>query len=322
MTSLEKFLIRRQTAKTIEDPKEKEKAAPKDSSELVSTISHLKEIFPNEAAESIMLLALQYPNRHDLEAAVQKILEESGTFREITDSWNVVKSRDKKKPEPKKKTYRKKEFKEENHEKGDYTAKQRYGEEKKYHPNEKRVGYSEPQKKKYTQVEKPRVNERNNEEEKREPEPRHEEAAENKVEIQEIRAVEENKHIDYPELIPNYEHKDRFVQENWGGKENNSRTVNPPKEIIEPRYSEIAPQVIISQEKLVENRQVKEVSVRASQQAIPEPLPIREHPPTVIQEKAIIAQTPLKKDFGVQVELDYGIPIIVYPYMFQRHRDN
>ena len=322
MTSLEKFLIRRQTAKTIEDPKEKEKAAPKDSSELVSTISHLKEIFPNEAAESIMLLALQYPNRHDLEAAVQKILEESGTFREITDSWNVVKSRNKKKPEPKKKNYRKREYKEENHEKGDYSAKQRYGEEKKYSANEKSIGYSEPQKKKYSQVEKPKANERNIEEEKKEPEHVHEQEVENKVEVEEIKATEENKYIDFPELVPNYEHKDRFVQENWGGKENNSHAVNPPKEIIEPRYSEIAPQTIIPQEKLVENRQVKEVSVRVSQQAIPEPSPIREHPPTVIQEKAIIAQAPPKKDFGVQVELDYGIPIIVYPYMFQRHRDS
>ena len=41
------------------------------------------------------------------------------------------------------------------------------------------------------------------------------------------------------------------------------------------------------------------------------------------QEKlSEFSQGPIKRDFGVQVEMDYGIPIIVYPYMFQRNRNN
>jgi hypothetical protein len=96
MTSLEKFLVKRQSAKIIESSKEKEIPAIQADIELTNTISELKSIFPNESEESLMLLALQYPNRKNLEVAVQKILEESSSFKEVRDSWNVVKSRDKK----------------------------------------------------------------------------------------------------------------------------------------------------------------------------------------------------------------------------------
>lgn len=286
MTSLEKFLVRRQTAKTIEDPKEKSKSGPKENNELVSTISHLKSIFPDEAEESIMLLALQYPNSHDLEVAVHKILEESGSFREVTDNWNVVKSRDKKKPEPKKRNYKKRE---ERYENQNYPVKKPYKEESAY---ENTAGYSEPPKKKYVPA--------------KAPEKKAEEVKVASPEVEEIKEIVEEKknYGEFPELVKGYEPKIGFDQDVWGNKPNTSIAPN------EIRYSEIAPEVIFSQETMVGKQGSKESAEKPHVYVEKVNSPTKE------------AKNVLKSDFSVQVNLDYGIPIIVYPYMFQRNREN
>ena len=152
MTSLEKFLIKRQTAKTIEDPKEKEKITPKINSELLNATEQLKSIFPNESEDSIMLLALQYPNPRDLDEAVQKILEETTSLKQVTEDWNVVKARDKKKPELNKKKYNKRKFQEENYDQGYYQNNKGYKNEYPRYYGQNKSGYYYDSQRKYNKV--------------------------------------------------------------------------------------------------------------------------------------------------------------------------
>ena len=326
MTSLEKFLVKRQSAKIIESSKEKEIPAIQADIELTNTISELKSIFPNESEESLMLLALQYPNRKNLEVAVQKILEESSSFKEVRDSWNVVKSRDKKKPEPKKKFQRdfrdKKQFGEENEYRGkkDYREQKGYLNKGKYQKNEEIERKS---------TEKPKENEKIEGKEKnngisesfvakaevKEPETI---VVENTSLVEEeTKVIPKAKELDYNEF-PDFSNKShKPTQGKWVKRE--SKVQNSVVETKEPLFVENPPEVI----KIEESPPIitiPEISAeKVLSQSVSEPQPLGNS--KVSDKLPELSQTTSKQDFGVQVDIDYGIPIIVYPYMFQ-HKPN
>jgi hypothetical protein len=320
MTSLEKFLTKRQDPKSAPDSKPQTKDLVLASNDLPATISNLKSIFPHESDESLMLLALQYQNPADLEAVVHKILEDEGNLSSFSSSWNTVKTRDKKKPEEKRKGKFKKQNKDERPENKEY-------EEQNYGKGYKGEGYGRGQYKRgvYYEARKP---------ETRKKEPGGQETQAVKVEttekvesrlenaaetvLQEERKNEEKKLEEFPRLAGS----DKKVIDYWSGVVDEYE--QPPGEIQDNSYAHRAPEVIIPHENSGDNKIPEEVSEKVLFQAFSEQSPKeRSNKPDnkgFNHEKKgnEVTVSICKKDAEVQVDFDYGIPIIIYPYMFKR----
>lgn len=340
MTSLEKFLVKRKVEKTTEETKVQASEGPRDNTELITTISHLKSIFPEEPEDRITLLALQYKNPHELESVVQRILEEGSSLQNIAGDWSTVKSRDKKKPEPQKKKGKNRRRYQEAEEQAyeqNYSGQNKYNRDDNYYPkgSNRRGGNTEQYKKKNFGQEKanyeprkpnPIENVRQVEEPKQaEPEKATIDVQEKPMEIQEkekekVVEVEvqekpkENVFGNFPDLPQSYgglKGQQGFWDEIEPGFE------NPPAEIKENKYSSNPPDTIHANEHVEEYKRPQEVSEKVLSSNIPGV----QSPKNIREEKKSQPEKVVKKtaEVGVQVELDYGIPIIVYPYMFQRN---
>ncbi|OMJ77955.1 hypothetical protein SteCoe_22349 [Stentor coeruleus] len=328
MTSLEKFLVKRKVEKTTEETKVQASEGPRENTELITTISNLKNIFPEEPEDRITLLALQYKNPHELESVVQKILEEGSSLQNIAGDWSTVKSRDKKKPEPQKKkgkNRRRYQEAEEQVYEQNYSTQNKYNRDDNYYPrgSNRRGGYTEQYKRKDYGQEKAYYEPRKQnfiENDKKVEVPKAYEAEKTPVEVQENvievqeKVVEieekpkENVFGNFPELPTSY-----AGLNNQQGFWDDVEPENPPTEIIENKYNSNPPDTIHANEHVEENKIPKEVSEKVFS-GVQSPKNLKEEKKT--QPEKIVMKT---AEVGVQVELDYGIPIIVYPYMFQRN---
>jgi hypothetical protein len=305
MTSLEKFLVKRQTGKTIENPKETQKGIPAASQDLLNATAGLKAIFPHDSDENIMLLALQFPNQLELEEEVNKILSNNWTLKQVTENWNTVKPRDKKKPEQKKKKNNKKEYSEENNynEYKEYKAQSKVYYDSRSGKNYGNTNYK-PKQAEFYDKNKPRVE--NNKTQVFEENKIIEEEKKTLVEVEKNEPVVEKqvKFDDFPGIKEENYTVDAVPSQNY------FENIDPkPAPVLE--YAEPPSYINISQEEVIIPRELPQAPNE-------EPVPIVKKSS---ENSSVLSQTTLKKDFGVQVniEIEYGIPIIIYPYMFQRN---
>ncbi|OMJ68433.1 hypothetical protein SteCoe_34124 [Stentor coeruleus] len=327
MTSLEKFLVKRKVEKTTEETKVQASEGPRDNTELITTISHLKNIFPEEPEDRITLLALQYKNPQELESVVQRILEDGSSLQNIAGDWSVVKSRDKKKPEPQKKKGKNRRRYQETEEQvyeQNYSGQNKYNRDDYYYPrgSNRRGGYTEQYKKKDFNQEKANYEPRKqnpieNIKQVEVPKPAETdktlvEPQEEVVQIQEkvVEAEEkpkENVFGNFPELPQSYEGLNK-QQGFWDDVD----PEDPSSQNKGNKYSLNPPDTIHANEHVEENKIPQEISGQIHGV---------QSPVNIVEEKKTQPEKAVKKtaEVGVQVELDYGIPIIVYPYMFQRN---
>lgn len=296
MTTLERFLVKKQVSKPLEELASEESQIKGPNKQLASTISELKGIFPHESEENLMLLALQNQNPRDLEVAVHRMLESGNSFEVVKQEWNTVKNRDKKKPEQTKGFGRKRYNKtvdESNEEVPGYSRGK---------PNQK---YS----KSYKRPENDYKNSRRFEDPKQvtsksfDPSSETQKTLEEPVQeiVQDLEPVQEILIEEpIPENKPKFEGFPSLISQSW------DRTQSPPQIITDLRPNHPPASITVDEEnKLPMEMSEKILSPTNS-----------EH---IWRENRSAAKKPETKDFGVQVEMEYGIPIIVYPYMFQRN---
>ena len=319
MTTLERFLVKKQPGQPTEEKRSQESLKLEPSSDLVSTIQNLKSIFPSEREETLMLLALQHQNPRDLETAVQKLLEEK-SLNLFSDSWNTVKSRDKKKPEEFKPKRNRKDRKDrknleaarqidaEKAQEQRRDVENRFEERKgaNYQRNN-RLGKNDarPVKDKYKKVQK------NDGKVGREGEGERERQGDGfvKGENEDVRTGEQGSKNTYEndDGVENRVHEPAintgYLPKLWS-----EISVSPPQEINEEPEIHTPPQTIPASL----DPQPKPVSNQPKQLKSPEVL--HQIPEEVKPNK------PKTSEIGVQVDMEYGIPIIVYPYMFQRNQ--
>ena len=295
MTTLERFLVKKPVSKPLEELAAEESQVKGPNRQLASTISELKGIFPHESEENLMLLALQNQNPRDLEVAVHRMLETGKSFEVVKQEWNTVKNRDKKKPEQTKGYGRKKynrTVEETNEEIPGYSRGK---------PNQK---YSKSYKRPENDYKNPRRVEASNPDSSKFVDPSTETQKsleeQGKEEVQVFEPVQE-KPLEEPvlEVKPKFEGFPSLVTQPW------DRTQSPPQEISDLRSSHPPASIIVEEE----NKLPMEMSKKILSPA---------HSEHIWKESRSAAKKPETKDFGVQVEMEYGIPIIVYPYMFQR----
>ena len=317
MTTLERFLVKKQPGQPTEEKRSQESLKLEPSTDLFSTIQNLKSIFPSEREETLMLLALQHQNPRDLEAAVQKILEEK-TFNLFSDSWNTVKSRDKKKPEEYKPQRNRKARKNleaarqidaekaqeqrrvvenrfEEKKGGNYQRNNRFGK------NDARTG-----KDKYKKVLKDEGKGEGDKEWDKEGDRQETGFVNGENEDQRIVETGNRNGVGKEERAENRVHEP-LVGTGYLPKLWSEISVSPPQEINEDREIHTPPQTI-----------------PASLDHQSKPVPIQ---PSQLKSAEVLVQIteetkhlkPKTSEIGVQVDMEYGIPIIVYPYMFQRN---
>lgn len=305
MTTLERFLVKKQVSKPLEESASEEIQKKDPNSHLASTISELKGIFPNESDENLMLLALQNQNPRDLEAAVHRMLENGNAFEVVKQGWNTVKSRDKKKPEQKKGYKQKKNYRtveeineevpgysrgkpHQKYQKSNKRLENDYRGSRKYESTKPEVSWTLENQEPKSEIFKP-------EEEQKIPAHGAEQVAKSVHEKPEAPTIEDKKE----ETKVKYDSFPSLESQPW------DRTQSPPQEIRENRISNPPASITVEED----NKLPMEMSEKILSPTNSE---------SIWKENKLLNKKPETKDFGVQVEMEYGIPIIVYPYMFQK----
>lgn len=325
MATLERFLVKKQVIKSAEESKQEEIPKQGLKTEIASTLNYLKGIFINESDHELTLLALQHPDPRDLEEVVQRILDSGKALQDFKDAWSTVKPRDKKKPESQK-NYKNKRF------------QNRVEQE-----NEAIPGYNVVRKR----------NKNHKNEERRPERPSRPEPGPKVHQRPDTSLDRLEKSADEDSSILKAEENSRSIEETKKNTEESRHTINDSKALSKPAMPSI-PSISsnpsnpsIPPHKPTEPQPDFPSLVSDSSWAQTPPQVINTHktpnPPAIIEDEkqsklpahisekilspsspgrawAQFQQKPETRDFAVQVEMDLGVPIIVYPYMCRQFK--
>jgi hypothetical protein len=349
MTTLERFLGKK-PADLASEKKASESLKLEPSTDLVVTIKNLKSIFPEEPEETLMLLALQHQNPKDLENAVQKLLEEGNSCKSFSKTWNTIKARDKNNWTKNDQRNVNKGFKENFRNSQQMSRRNEEGKrsefwkdgkknEKKYKVKAQDLGKGEKSReidgksreidgKSREKDEKSREKDEKggeNREKREEMKEKREEIRDKREEMKEKREETREKKEETKEKNEHLSGLPRQVEEALNGprarlpKLWSEISVSPPQEINE--NSHFPPETIQEHPIPCPERRAEKVVASAKE----DPAKVAKSSESNLKAEkssSLSAQlNPLPKvetrDFGVQVEMMPGIPIMIYPYMFK-----
>lgn len=335
MTTLERYLVKKQVPKSSEESKQEEvqKLGPK--TELVSTLSYLKGIFVNESDHDLTLLALQHPDPRDLEEVVQRILESGKALQEFKDAWNTVKSRDKKKPDPRK-DYKKKRFhnrvEEENEAIPGYNAGRKRNQNRKNEERRPETYTRAPRQELKSEAQElcSNVTQRSETSLAQIENSAHDEKFRTEVEdssksYEETKKASEDPHHSANDLKPASPPASSVPSAPVAHQVHPVHPVHPAPQPTPPQdfpslvsskdWPQTPPQVINTNKypnppSVIEEEKENKLPAEMSEKIL--------SPASSAHPWPQYRQRPETRDFGVQVEMEYGIPIVVYPYMFRK----
>ena len=283
------------------------------------------------------LLALQHPDPRDLEEVVQRILESGKALQGFKDAWSTVKSRDKKKPDARK-DYKKKRFhnrvEDENEAIPGYNAGRKRNQNRKNEERRPDIHNRAPRQdfKSEVQEQCSNVTQRSETSLVQIENSVNDERFRTEVEDNSKSLEETKKSTQEPHHSAN-DSKPAISPPNHSTSSANPSVLSPPSApAIHPapqsRPPEDFPSLVSSQDWAQTPPQVINTS------KYPNPPSVIEEEkenklPAEISEKVLspassahpwtqFRQRPETRDFGVQVEMEHGIPIVVYPYMFRK----